>query len=168
MENRRERWKNAQNYNIEDICYIYYTNLPDGTSRILLRAKVCASDTDKDVVDNIYSYNEKSKIKGIRLSNIKAIALDEPELFNKNKLSTEYNKSNIQGQQYLGDIPYEGSKEKELIKALEKCPNKKILKLLDLILTIIRNVFSVEKIKKVIQLSQVVEDLIFMNAITLF
>lgn len=123
-----ENGKRAQNYNIGDICYIYYSELPDGTNRILLRAEVIASDTDKNIIDNIYSYDKESKIKGIRLSKIRAIALDDRDAFSDSTLLREYNKGSIQGQQYLGDIPYEGSKELELIKALEDYPHKKGIK----------------------------------------
>lgn len=124
----REDGKGAQNYNKGDICYIYYSNLPDGTSRILLRAEVTASDTDKNINEVVYSYNKEKKIKGMWLSNIQAIALNEPEKFSKITLSNEYNKSCIQGQQYLGDVSFEGSKEKELISAIEEYPYKRKLK----------------------------------------
>lgn len=68
------------------------------------------------------------KIKGIQLSKIRAISLYEPENFSKDTLAGEYNKSNIQGQQYLGDISFKGSKEEELIDALEKYSDGEKLK----------------------------------------
>lgn len=56
-----EDGKGAQNYNKGDTCYIYYCNLPDGESRILLRAEVTASDTDKDINEEVYSYDKENK-----------------------------------------------------------------------------------------------------------
>lgn len=116
----------AQNYNVGDICYIYYSKLPDGSTRILLRAEVVESDTDQNIDKDKgdYLYNKEEEIKGMWLSNIRAIALEEPEKFSKDTLSKEYNKSNIQGQQYLGNCP----SEDKLIKSLEEYPTRKKLK----------------------------------------
>lgn len=120
----REDGKGAQNYNIGDICYIYYSKLPDGPNRILLRAEVVESDTDRASNRDTYSYDKDKKIKGIWLSKLQAIALDDPSAFCANTLFEKYHKYNIQGQQYLGGTP----DEEALISALEQYPNRKKLK----------------------------------------
>lgn len=165
----REDGKGAQNYNKGDICYIYYSNLPDGTSRILLRAEVTTSDTDKNINEDVYSYNKENKIKGMWLSNIRAISLNEPENFSKMTLASTYNKNYIQGQQYLGDVSFEGSKEKELISAIEeKYPERGNLKEIRKYFDNYTKCFFSGKDKKSMLLLQVGEVSAFMNDIILF
>lgn len=119
-------WKlgkdNALNINDKDKCYIFFRNLPDGTHRIVLSGTVDESDTDKNCRNSErFSYDEKNQIKGIWLSDLKPIELDDKEKFNEAALikelhgeSKDKNKSLISSPRHL-DV----QKNESLIKALD-------------------------------------------------
>lgn len=102
-----------------DICYIYCTNLPDMTKRILLRAKV--SDTYcKDPRD--------SKIECFKICNITPIRLKEVEgkdaKYGYENLKSKYNIKTVQGKQKLDA----DGKHRILVEDLEQEPRKGTLK----------------------------------------
>ena len=78
----------AHKFNVGDVCYFYYSNLPDRTSRILLKGTVVESDTDKNCTENKFSYDENTK--GFRVGDIQSVALNHPEKFSLQKLNNTY------------------------------------------------------------------------------
>ena len=72
-----------------DMCYIYFANLPDFTSRIIFKAEVKESDLENK---NNKSINLKAdgKTKYIKLVNFKSIALYEINKFSRDNLVIEY------------------------------------------------------------------------------
>ena len=96
-----------------DICYIYYSNLPDESSRILFRAEVIDSDYPSVMKDkpNKFKDSKCAKLK------MKPISLENKEMFSLEKLRNKYNLISQKGQfSYLH--VYE-SKHKNLIDDIE-------------------------------------------------
>ena len=73
--------KNARKYKLGDICYFYYTNLPDFSQRILLVGTV---------IDNDATYDSVRGIRGIRIDNLKTISLRDEISFSLKRLREEY------------------------------------------------------------------------------
>ncbi|MDE6435343.1 MAG: hypothetical protein K2L07_14075 [Lachnospiraceae bacterium] len=97
--NGREEGKGAQQYNVGDECFFYYTNLPDFSRRIVLRGVV----SDDNAV-----YDEKKKIKGIRIKEIYAVSLKNKSMFSYDELIKEYDLSwSFRGKRYLYSIENE-------------------------------------------------------------
>lgn len=87
--NGSEGGKRAHQINVGDICYFYYSNLPDGTSRILLKGVVKDSDTDPSKIgENRLSY--EGVRRGFWIGNIEAVALYDSEKFNERILKEKY------------------------------------------------------------------------------
>lgn len=78
----------AHKFNVGDVCYFYYSDLPDGTSRILLKGTVVESDTDKNCTEDKFSYDEHTK--GFRVGDIQSVALNQPEKFGMQTLCNKY------------------------------------------------------------------------------
>ena len=79
----------AHRFNVGDVCFFYYSNLPDGTSRILLKGVVTESDTDMACIsEDRFSYDADTK--GFRVGNLRAVALQRPEKFSQYILETSY------------------------------------------------------------------------------
>ena len=104
--NGGEQGKNAQIYKNGDVCYFYYTNLPDFSKRILLRGYV---------VDSNSIYDVDKKIKGFRINKICSISLKDEYKFSLNNLRKVYNIQTLRTQRYLWSV-----KDKHLIKKLEE------------------------------------------------
>lgn len=92
------RWKisseNATHINkikAGDICYFYYSNLPDGTSRIILRGEVLESDYPKQ--NRPLIYDDKRKILGIKVK-LSPVALTDQEKYSYKNLKEIYNFDN--------------------------------------------------------------------------
>ena len=110
------RWQyGKRKYAVEigDICYFYCTNLPDMTSRILLRAEV-TSDSCLD-----------GEIKCFRLGGFRSIRLDDSNeksqdemKYSYSRLKSYYNIKTVQGKQKLDSTGI----HKELVKDLESEP----------------------------------------------
>lgn len=109
--------KTAPNYNVGDKCFIYFADLPDGTDRILLSSTVIDSDTDRENREKErYSYEKDEKIKGMWLSDIRVIALNDRGKFDNQALG-RYDIKNPLQQHYLCPTHQQ---HLELIEKLEK------------------------------------------------
>ena len=75
--------------NIGDICYIYYSNLPDDSSRILFWSKVIDSDLNQTHIKSICPDADNDK-KYVKLK-IKSVSLEDNEKFNLDNLRNKYN-----------------------------------------------------------------------------
>ena len=75
-----------------DICYFYYSNLPDLTSRILLRAEVIETDCKDQNGNDCF-----------KIANISAIRLKDADAYSLNKLVEHYSvgKRSLSGKQHL-------------------------------------------------------------------
>lgn len=103
-----------------DICYIYYSNLPDQSSRIFFVGNVIASDYN-DKTDTI---NEKSIFKDAKKYekyielNLKCIAFDDPERFSLNNLRYKYKLIPEKGQ--FSYLHVDKEKHKKLIYDIDE------------------------------------------------
>ena len=75
--------------NVDDICYIYYSNLPDNSSRILFVGKVIDSDLNHNSSKSICPDADLNQ-KYVKLK-IKSISLEDNEKFNLDNLRNKYN-----------------------------------------------------------------------------
>ncbi len=114
--------KYEHKFNVDDIVYIYYTNIPDGTKRILLRGIIKESDINKTINDELL-YDNIDKIKGIKIGAIRSISLYDEEKFNLEKLKNKYNITNFRSQQYLSS-DNNIDKYKKLINDIESEDNR--------------------------------------------
>lgn len=109
------RWK-IGNHKVKkgDVCYFYYSNLPDLTSRIILKGIVVESDYP--VKQTPLIYDDKKNILGMKVK-LRAIALEDKEKYSGKNLKEKYgfNKEyHFQGYVNLTE------NYKELITDLEK------------------------------------------------
>ena len=72
-----------------DVCYIYYSDLPDNSSRILFVGKVMKSDLNNNSEKSIYP-DAKSNEKYMKLK-IKSVSLEDNSKFSLDSLSGKYN-----------------------------------------------------------------------------
>src|SRR5574344_609276 len=113
-------WSNStnQDYQKGDIVYIYYTNLPDNTRRILLYGEV----NDPDCI-----YDEATKTKGITIVNCRGINPTDKKKFSYENLNSNYQIFNVRGQRYLKE---DDENQKRLLDDLnEEIINKNTLSL---------------------------------------
>ena len=95
--------KRAHKFTVGDMCYFYYSNLPDGTSRIILKGVV----TEANAV-----HRSNDETRGFRVGNISSVALKQPQKFDRTKLekfyfgSTDKPKRVNQTQRYLCQESY--------------------------------------------------------------
>ena len=102
-----------------DICYIYYANLPDGSSRILFKGKVLESDYDKKDNEPLIWDNDKG-ILGARLK-LTSISLENNEKFSRDNLKKKYDINNFQS---YSRIQCEiNPKHKKLVEDIENDPS---------------------------------------------
>lgn len=105
-------WKSSDKhiFEVNDVCYIYYSDLPDGTSRILLKAVVIEGN-----IEDAASHNEDNMCRGIKLSEFKSVSLCNPMKFDKSIIRTIYKSNNQINQmpRYLDD-----TETKELLDKL--------------------------------------------------
>jgi hypothetical protein len=101
-----------------DVCYIYYSNLPDGSSRILFRGLVFDSDLDHDNNESICPDGDENQ-KYIKLK-IKSISLENNETFNFYNLCNRYNLISMGQFSYLH---IDSKEHKKLIDDVEKYNN---------------------------------------------
>ena len=124
--------KDPGNIEVDDICYIYYSNLPDGTGRIVLRGTIAAK--------------EKKDAEGVKCYVIKDVETINWNNAGKTKFTrealAEYGvKMNLNKRQLKDDRFAEGKTlgDKALCEKLEDCFNRNIgrlnLKDLETVLT---------------------------------
>ena len=109
-----------KNIEVGDICYLYYTNLPDRTSRIILRGEITnteAIDTDGSTCYAI------SKLRTINWENSPKWDFTYKNLSNKYNVKMNLNKRQLKD---------ERDGDKELINKLEKYYNDRRTKKLSL------------------------------------
>lgn len=131
-EKSSKKIKTDLKMNIGDVVYIYYNNLPDRISRILIKCVV------KDTFENnknCFYYNdedEKNNIENGVLDKLPAVLLkfencvnmeNNIEQFSRENLINNYNLNNIQGKQHLKD------NHEKLLKDLDKVCSKKVYSL---------------------------------------
>ena len=104
--------------NAGDICYIYFSNLPDDSSRILFMGKVIDSDLNHTELKSIYPGASKNK-KYVKLK-IKSISLENNEVFNFDNLRNKYNLISSSNFNYLH---VDKIKHKKLIDDINNASN---------------------------------------------
>ena len=103
-----------------DICYIYYSNLPDLSSRILFVADVVESDYDKIESKKSICPEAKDGILYAKLK-LKSVSLEDLEKFSLENLRDKYKLINPKGQ--IGYYHVYEDKHKKLIEDIEKSTN---------------------------------------------
>lgn len=101
-----------------DICYIYYSNLPDNSSRILFVGKVIDSDLDNHSVKSICPDAEPNE-KYMKLK-MKSVSLEDNSKFNLDSLRNKYNLIPKGQFSYLHIDP---AKHKKLIEDINEASN---------------------------------------------
>lgn len=101
-----------------DICYIYYSNLPDGSSRILFRGLVLDSDLNHDNKVSICPDGVEND-KYVKLK-IKSVSLENNEIFNLHNLRDKYN---LISKGQFSYLHIDNIKHKKLINDVEKYIN---------------------------------------------
>lgn len=100
---------------VNDVCYIYYSNLPDGSSRILFVGKVIESDINNDGKSICPDAEIGQKYIKIKL---KSVSLEDNEKFNLYNLRKKYNLISDKGQ--FSYLHIDNKKHKKLIDDLDK------------------------------------------------
>lgn len=118
-------WRNSRKIDIKkgDIVYIYYSNMPDGIKRILIKSEVLEVPEEKqkfeylgkDIEDYVFYIAGIEKYKSKNL--FKALFPEQTERFSSKELMKKYNIP-FNSSTYIYEI-----KNKELIEELEKTVN---------------------------------------------
>lgn len=99
----------------DDVCYIYYSNLPDGSSRILFFGEVVDSDLNYNYSKSICP-DAKNDEKYAKL-NIKSISFEDNQQFNLDNLRNKYDLISQKGQ--FSYLKVDQNKHKNLINDID-------------------------------------------------
>lgn len=88
----------GQVFKVGDDCYFMYKNLPDGTSRVILRGTVCETDygkseTDEYICDTYpseFRTKKHSRYPGMLINEYRLVALEDKERFSDKKIKEKY------------------------------------------------------------------------------
>lgn len=104
---------------VNDVCLIYYSNLPDESSRILFIANVIESDYGKDCKSICPEASDGELYAKLKL---KCISLEDANRFSLEELRTKYHLINERGQ--FSYLHVDCKKHQKLIEDIEKSLNE--------------------------------------------
>ena len=105
-----------------DKCFIYYSNLPDYSSRILFVGEVVESDCNN--LNNELIFEDREKNKKYAKVKIRPVALEDDKMFSLERLRTYYHLLPAKGQ--FSYLHIDENKHKKLIEDVEnKIKNSK-------------------------------------------
>ena len=116
--------RNDAKMNVDDVCYLYYSNLPDKTSRIILRGIVSASDSYNDNPDTYLEPGQKcvelKDLETINWKNTGKTTFTYEDIKNKYRVNVRQNKTELKDDR-------EGDKElREALEAYYEKDNNKL------------------------------------------